>query len=122
VAREAYKRSIRKAGGQPGHQGKTRELVGPERLDKGVLHLPGCCGCGHVFDGSEERVGDPVCHQQFELPVIRPLVFEHARLRLRLPGVSEGDARAAVGGCSVGVRAAYRCAYRDARRRVPALA
>jgi hypothetical protein len=113
---------MRKAGGQPGHQGKSRELVGPKRLDKGVLHLPGCCGCGHVFDGSEERVGDPVCHQQFELPVIRPLVFEHARLRLRLPGVSEGDARAAVGGCSVGVRAAYRCAYRDARQRVPALA
>ena len=68
-----------------GHQGKTRELVAPERLDKRVAHLPDCCGCGHVFDGSEERVGDPVCHQQFELPVIRPLVFEHARLRLRCP-------------------------------------
>ena len=48
-------------------------------------HLPDCCGCGHVFDGSEERVGDPVCHQQFELPVIVPLVFEHARVRLRCP-------------------------------------
>ncbi|MGB0092924.1 MAG: IS66 family transposase [Solirubrobacteraceae bacterium] len=85
LAREAYKRSMRKSGGQPGHQGKTRELVAPERLDKRVAHLPDCCGCGHVFDGSEERVGDPVCHQQFELPVIRPLVFEHARLRLRCP-------------------------------------
>jgi transposase len=85
LAREAYKRSMRKSGGQPGYQGKSRELVAPERLDGRVGHLPDCCGCGHVFDGSEERVGDPVCDQQFELPVIVPLVFEHARLRLRCP-------------------------------------
>ena len=38
-----------------------------------------------MFDGSEQQVGDPVIHQQFELPVIRPLVFEHQRLRLRCP-------------------------------------
>jgi transposase len=85
LAREAYKRSMRKSGGQPGHEGKTRELVARERLDKRVEHLPDCCGCGHVFDGSEERVADPVCHQQFELPPVRPLVFEHARVRLRCP-------------------------------------
>jgi transposase len=85
AAREAYKRSMRKSGGQPGHQGKSRELVAPERLDGRVGHLPDRCGCGREFDGSEERVGDPVCHQQFELPVIVPLVFEHARLRLRCP-------------------------------------
>jgi transposase len=85
AAREAYKRSMRKSGGQPGHQGKTRELVAPERVNKHFEHLPDCCGCGHVFDGSEERVGDPVCHQQFELPVTPPLVFEHARVRLRCP-------------------------------------
>src|SRR5450755_507904 len=56
AAREAYKRSMRKSGGQPGHQGKTRELVAPERLDDRVAHLPDACDCGHVFDGSEERV------------------------------------------------------------------
>ena len=85
LARKAYKRSMRKSGGQPGHQGKTRELVAPERLEARVEHLPDCCGCGRVFDGSEERVGDPVCHQQFELPPVVPLVFEHARVRLRCP-------------------------------------
>jgi transposase len=85
LAREAYKRSMRKSGGQPGHEGKTRELVAGERVDERVEHLPDCCGCGHEFDGSEQRVGDPVVHQQFELPVIRPLVFEHQRLRLRCP-------------------------------------
>jgi transposase len=85
AAREAYKRSMRKSGAQPGHPGKTRELVGPERLDDRVEHLPDACDCGHVFDGSEQRVGDPVVHQQYELPVIVPLVFEHARVRLLCP-------------------------------------
>jgi transposase len=85
AAKEAYKRSMRKSGGQPGHQGKTRELVAPERLDDCVAHLPDACDCGHVFDGSEQRVGDPVVHQQYELPVIVPLVFEHARVRLLCP-------------------------------------
>jgi len=85
AAREAYKRSMRKSGGQPGHQGKGRELVAPERVDGRVVHLPDCCECGREFDGSEERVGDPVVHQQFELPLVGPLVFEHQRLRLRCP-------------------------------------
>jgi transposase len=85
LAREAYKRSMRGSGGQPGHEGKTRELVAPGRVDERVAHLPEVCGCGHEFDGSEERVGDPVCHQQWELPVIVALVFEHQRLRLRCP-------------------------------------
>lgn len=82
-AREAYKRSMRKSGGQPGHPGKSRELVAPERVNNQFEHLPDCCGCGYRFDGSEERVGDPVVHQQYELPPVVPLVFEHARVRLR---------------------------------------
>lgn len=85
LAREAYKRSMRKSGGQPGHEGKRRELVAPERVDRRFEHVPDCCDCGHEFDGSEERVGDPVVHQQYELPPVVPLVFEHARLRLRCP-------------------------------------
>ncbi len=86
AARAAYKRSLRKSGGQPGHEGKTRELVAPERVDRRFEHLPDGCGCGYRFDGGEERVGDPVTHQQFELPPVRPLVFEHSRVRLRCPG------------------------------------
>ena len=85
AAREAYKRSMRKSGGQPGHQGKTRELAAPERVDERRVHLPERCGCGHFFDGSEQPVGDPVDHQQYELPVIRPLVIEHSRVRLGCP-------------------------------------
>jgi transposase len=86
LAREAYKRSMRSTGGQPGHEGKTREMAAPERVDERRVHLPGRCGCGHVFDGDEQRVGDPVVHQQYELPPARPLVFAHQRLRLRCPG------------------------------------
>ena len=86
LAREAYKRSMRSTGGQPGHEGKTREMVAPERVDRRFEHLPERCCCGQVFGGGEERVGDPVVHQQHELPPVRPLVFEHARVRLRCPG------------------------------------
>ena len=84
-AREAYKRSMRQTGGQPGHQGKSRELVERERVNRRLEHLPERCGCGHRFAGSEPRIGDPVVHQQYELPPVRPLVFEHARLRLECP-------------------------------------
>ena len=65
-------------------------------------HLPDCCGCGHVFDGSEERVGDPVRHQQFELPVVRPLVFEHARVRLRCPACQKATLAALSAGAQSG--------------------
>jgi len=84
-AREAYKRSMRQTGGQPGHQGKTREIVAPERVNRRFEHLPERCGCGHLFCGGEEPIGEPVVHQQYELPPARPLVFEHARVRLQCP-------------------------------------
>jgi transposase len=103
AAREAYKRSMRKSGGQPGHQGKARELVAPERLEDRVEHLPDACDCGHVFDGSEEQVGDPVVHQQYELPVIVPLVFEHARVRLLCPACQ----KATLAGLSAGALSGF---------------
>ncbi|MGI8872958.1 MAG: IS66 family transposase [Egibacteraceae bacterium] len=86
AAREAYKRSMRKSGGQPGHEGKTRELAAPERVDERSVHLPERCGCGHRFGGGEQQIGDPVTHQQYDLPVIRPLVIEQSRVRLGCPG------------------------------------
>jgi len=85
LAREAYKRSMRQTGGQPGHRGKTREMVAPGRVTRRFEHLPERCCCGHLFGGAEQRIGDPVVYQQYELPAARPLVFEHARLRLGCP-------------------------------------
>jgi transposase len=78
-------RSKRKPGGQPGHQGKHRAMVPAGRVDRSTAHLPEACSCGHRFDGSEERVDDPVVHQQWELPAIRPLIFQYELLRLRCP-------------------------------------
>jgi transposase len=77
--------SKRKPGGQPGHKGKSREMAPPQRVDEVCLHLPERCGCGHAFDGSEQRVGEPVAHQEWELPPRAPLVVEHRRSRLACP-------------------------------------
>ncbi len=85
-AREKAKElSKRKPGGQPGHEGKHRAMAPPERVDRRSEHLPIVCGCGHRFTGSEERVDDPVVHQQWELPPIRPLIFQYDLVRLRCP-------------------------------------
>ncbi|MGH8302260.1 MAG: IS66 family transposase [Steroidobacteraceae bacterium] len=77
--------SKRKPGGQPGHEGKHREMTPSERVDHRSAHLPQECPCGHRFTGAEERVDDPVIHQQWELPPIRPLIFQYELLRLRCP-------------------------------------
>lgn len=79
--RSARKPSGRKPGGQPGHEGRHREMVAdPDRV---VEHPPGRCdGCdGDLGDG--ELVGEPVCHQVWELPVVVCSVTEHQRQRRR---------------------------------------
>jgi transposase len=89
--RERAKAQGRKQrGGQPGHDGKTRELVAPDRVDDHVEHVPVVCGCGHRFDGSEEPVGDPVLRQKWELPEVVPLVTEHRLHRLVCPKCGTG--------------------------------
>ena len=86
-ARRRAKESLRKQrGGQPGHEGKARELAAPERVDQVVEHVPVVCGCGHRFDGSERLLGDPVVRQNWELPEVVALVIEHRLHRLLCPG------------------------------------
>ncbi len=99
AAREQFKRSSRKPGAQPGHDGKTRELAAPERVDRRFDHLPAGCSCGHRFDGSEPRLGAPLTHQKWELPHISPLIFEHRLHRLACPGCG----RTALAGLPPGV-------------------
>jgi transposase len=87
AARDAYKRSMRKSGGQPGHEGKHRQMAAPEQVDKSFDHLPEqCSGCGRAFTGAERQTGKPVIHQKWELPPISPLIFEYRLHRLRCPG------------------------------------
>jgi transposase len=79
------KPSGRKAGGQPGHEGTTRELEPVENADEVHDHFPTSCGCcGHGLAGANE-VGDPVPHQQYELPPLRLLLIHHWRHRLQCP-------------------------------------
>lgn len=89
-ARRRAKESLRKQGGQPGHEGKSREMAPPERVDETFEHLPVSCDCGHAFDGSEERLGKPLAHQVWELPPIAPLIAEHRRHRLLCPACGAG--------------------------------
>ncbi|MBA3371261.1 MAG: hypothetical protein H0T96_07400 [Thermoleophilaceae bacterium] len=70
VARKHFKASSRKPGGQPGHEGKSRELAAPERVDRRFEHLAGeCAGCGHRFDpprsasASRFATRPPSCHR-----------------------------------------------------------
>jgi transposase len=79
--RAARERSGRKPGGQPGHEGHHRPMV-PDP-DQTLVHPPERCdGCGgDLTDG--ELVGDPVCHQVWELPAVVCVVTEHQRFRRR---------------------------------------
>jgi transposase len=83
---ERERREARKQGGQPGHEGSSRPPAEPEQVTGAPVEcLPQRCGCGHQFTGGEERVGDPVGHQQWELPLVVPEVREWRRWRLECP-------------------------------------
>lgn len=78
---------MRKSGGQPGHEGKHRQMAAPEQVQESFDHLPEqCSGCGRAFTGAEQQTGKPVIHQKWELPPISPLIFEYHLHRLRCPG------------------------------------
>lgn len=93
LARERAKRELQRQGrerrgqgAQPGHAGSSREPAGPDELSGGPVQcVPGRCGCGHLFSGAEERVGEPVAHQQWDVPLVVPEVREWRRLRLECP-------------------------------------
>jgi len=77
--RPGGKGSGRGRGGQPGHEGRHRRLLPPERVDELVEHWPERCrACAHVF-GELERVdaAEPWRHQVAELPPIAVRVTEH---------------------------------------------
>ena len=76
--------SDRGRGGQPGHEGRHRRLLPPERVDEVVEHWPERCrSCAHVFVELERvDAAEPWRHQVAELPPIAVRVTEH-----RLHGV-----------------------------------
>ena len=74
-SRRSGKRSRRKRGGQPGHEGHHRELLPPEQVDAVVDHRPThCWQCGRALVGDDPH---PHRHQVTEIPVLKPQTTEH---------------------------------------------
>lgn len=74
------RKSKKKRGGQPGHKKHQRPLIPTEDChDVQVLKPTECRRCGGRLRGSDPQ---PLRHQVWELPEIRPLVTEYQRHRL----------------------------------------
>jgi transposase len=73
-------KSPRKRGGQPGHPQRTRVLIPSEQCAEVILLTPSeCRHCGEALSGQD---ADPLRHQVWELPEIKPIVTEYQRQRL----------------------------------------
>lgn len=72
---KAPKKSGKKRGGQPGHEGKSRNLYPVEKCTSVIEHHPlRCSSCGESLNGVDP---DPYRHQIVEIPPIEPIVIEH---------------------------------------------
>ena len=79
-------RSGRGRGGQPGHEGRGRDLLPACAVDEVIDHWPARCACGHVFASHEHRaLATPARHQVEELPTLTARVIEHRAQRVRCP-------------------------------------
>lgn len=68
-------KSGKKRGGQPGHEGKSRDLYPIEKCSEVIEHHPTTCACcGEILSGEDEN---PKRHQIVEIPPIEPIVVEH---------------------------------------------
>ncbi|MEA5537325.1 IS66 family transposase [Crocosphaera sp. XPORK-15E] len=73
--KQSIKKSGKKRGGQPGHQGSSRELYPIEDCREIIEHHPEQCpSCGEPLSGSDIN---PYRHQIVEIPPISPIVVEH---------------------------------------------
>jgi transposase len=77
------KRSKKKPGGQPGHPKHERSLIPAEQCQAVVPLKPETCRrCGEALTGNDP---EPLRHQVWEIPEIKPLVTEYQRHRLMCP-------------------------------------
>ena len=89
-------KSNKPRGGQPGHLKFERPLIPAEDCDELVtLKPPQCRRCGTALSGTDPQ---PLRHQVYELPEIKPLVTEYQQHRLRCPGCGETTCAALPGG------------------------
>jgi transposase len=80
-------KSKRKRGGQPGHRKHERSLIRTEDCQAVVTLKPGeCRRCGTRLSGVDP---EPLRHQVWELPEIKPVVTEYQQHRLSCPCCGE---------------------------------
>ena len=72
--RAERRRSQRKRGAQPGHEGKFREMLPPEEVDRIVDCRPDRCGCGGAVRVDPEQMER---RQVWELPAVSAEVTEY---------------------------------------------
>ena len=81
------RKSKKKRGGQPGHEKHERPLIPTDECDDvQPLKPTECRRCGAKLSGSDP---EPLRHQVWELPEIKPHVTEYQRHRLAVPGCGE---------------------------------
>lgn len=77
------RQSNRKRGGQRGHLKAERPLIPSEQCAEVITCRPAACRrCGGVLAGDDPQ---PLRHQVWELPDLKPLVTEYQRHRLPCP-------------------------------------
>ena len=80
-------KSKKKRGGQLGHEKHERPLIPTDECDDvHPLRPTGCRRCGAKLSG---RDPEPLRHQVWELPEIKPIVTEYQRHRLTCPACGE---------------------------------
>jgi transposase len=81
------RKSKKKRGGQPGHEKHERPLIPTEECDDVQSLKPTeCRRCGEKLSGGDP---EPLRHQVWELPEIKPIVTEYQRHRLTCPCCGE---------------------------------
>ena len=96
------RKSKKKRGGQPGHEKHERPLIPTEDCDDvKPLKPTECRRCGEKLSGSDP---EPLRHQVWELPEIKPHVTEYQRHRLACPAVGKRPVRNCPAACPRGSR------------------
>ena len=80
------RKSKKKRGGQSGHEKHERPLIPTEIATTKPLKPTECRRCGEKLSGTDS---EPLRHQVWELPEIKPLVTEYQRHRLACPACGE---------------------------------
>jgi transposase len=116
--------SGKKAGGQPGHAKHQRALIPVEQCAQVIPLVPRHCRrCGKSLAGSDPQ---PLRHQVWEIPEIKPLVTEYQLHRLTCSGCSAsscgelpvGVPRSQAGPRLVALTALLMGCFKQSKRRV----